>query len=858
MDDGRGASPALDMATTGGLISAFKTNNVILDALIAMCIPFFLKLVFDSMSITQKKIASGELSFDPRFWLPFYGRTMCERSIEHKTTQNMWGDMSVEQDTRNSVLIKSVTLYLQSLQTPFPNARVSLIRTATQERCAWWDNIDDDNNESSAAGKLKKYRLTRKAPNYKWMDIGVYPPTCKVAADVDCIDSLDGQTLGIKRSDGQWSGQATVQLRVEENEEDKGQKAEKTVSTTIYRFQSTSAEAIDSFLEEAYSWYIKELRNQEDNARYLYEMQSHSISSRSQGGASGGDDEGGRHYKRYRLSDEKTFESLFFQEKDKLLSLLSHFRKKTGKYRIAGYPHKLGLLLHGPPGTGKTSLIKALAQHTGRSIVNVPLARIATNQELMDIMFDQQYAVLGDDVPIKLGFKDVIFVMEDVDAASKVVNRRDGMITAETTAEIRIEAPPPKSPWQLLLESCDEDCRLLVQALMEKSSRLKSVALASTTLSSVAKRMMGPPGFGLLGEDINSIVSNRVSAGAKSMESSLNPHEDQRDISNASMTEGLENLVQEARQNVNKLSEQTEAVEKYVKQHAMVLQRLLDAGGKVDTRLEDELLGVAQTAHTTRRLEAAVEDEPKNIFKHQLNFNENERSGGGSGVSQDGDEEKEEKMDIGLMMATIASMNTSQTADDEQVNALNLGSGGCTNTSLFGPTMPLSKKDKLNLSGLLNVLDGVVDTPERILIMTTNHPERLDPALIRPGRIDKKILLGYMKAEHVCKMLEHYFQTTLSTEQVARVVDAIDGSIDKCTPKLKLTPAQVEQMASENEDIEDMLRALESEGKPGVSLEPLGAPPSPLGFVRSSSSGSTKGNASTAACLSNTHTTKKR
>ena len=52
------------------------------------------------------------------------------------------------------------------------------------------------------------------------------------------------------------------------------------------------------------------------------------------------------------------------------------------------------------------------------------------------------------------------------------------------------------------------------------------------------------------------------------------------------------------------------------------------------------------------------------------------------------------------------------------------------------------KKDKLNLSGLLNVLDGVVDTPERILIMTTNHPERLDPALIRPGRIDKKILLA--------------------------------------------------------------------------------------------------------------------
>lgn len=34
-----------------------------------------------------------------------------------------------------------------------------------------------------------------------------------------------------------------------------------------------------------------------------------------------------------------------------------------------------------------------------------------------------------------------------------------------------------------------------------------------------------------------------------------------------------------------------------------------------------------------------------------------------------------------------------------------------------------SKTDKLDLAGLLNVLDGVVDTPNRIVIMTTNHPE---------------------------------------------------------------------------------------------------------------------------------------
>ena len=56
-------------------------------------------------------------------------------------------------------------------------------------------------------------------------------------------------------------------------------------------------------------------------------------------------------------------------------------------------------------------------------------------------------------------------------------------------------------------------------------------------------------------------------------------------------------------------------------------------------------------------------------------------------------------------------------------------------------------------------------TPGRIVVMTTNHPELLDQALIRPGRIDKKLLMGYMRGEDVIMMIQHYFGTNLDDDQ---------------------------------------------------------------------------------------------
>jgi mitochondrial chaperone BCS1 len=54
------------------------------------------------------------------------------------------------------------------------------------------------------------------------------------------------------------------------------------------------------------------------------------------------------------------------------------------------------------------------------------------------------------------------------------------------------------------------------------------------------------------------------------------------------------------------------------------------------------------------------------------------------------------------------------------------------------------KSERVTLSGLLNALDGVFSTDGRILIMTTNRPDKVDPALLRPGRADRREHIGLL------------------------------------------------------------------------------------------------------------------
>jgi len=68
-----------------------------------------------------------------------------------------------------------------------------------------------------------------------------------------------------------------------------------------------------------------------------------------------------------------------------------------------------------------------------------------------------------------------------------------------------------------------------------------------------------------------------------------------------------------------------------------------------------------------------------------------------------------------------------------------------------------SSSSKVTFRGLLNALDGVASTEGRILFVTTNHIEKLDPALIRSGRVDCRVHIDYPTVHQIERMFTKFY-----------------------------------------------------------------------------------------------------
>lgn len=114
-------------------------------------------------------------------------------------------------------------------------------------------------------------------------------------------------------------------------------------------------------------------------------------------------------YTEFSFNSGMSFKNVFFPEKDSLVEKINFFQNNEDWYTERGIPYTLGLLLHGEPGCGKTSAIKAIANMTGRHIISVPLKNVKTTSELYGIFFGAKFNKKCFDMNKRL------YVLEDID-----------------------------------------------------------------------------------------------------------------------------------------------------------------------------------------------------------------------------------------------------------------------------------------------------------------------------------------------------------------------------------------------------------------------------------------------------------
>ncbi|KAF8013026.1 hypothetical protein BT93_I1019 [Corymbia citriodora subsp. variegata] len=125
------------------------------------------------------------------------------------------------------------------------------------------------------------------------------------------------------------------------------------------------------------------------------------------------------------------------------------------------------------------------------------------------------------------------------------------------------------------------------------------------------------------------------------------------------------------------------------------------------------------------------------------------------------------------------------------------------------------KGSKVTLSGLLNCIDGIWSAcgGERIVVFTTNHVDKLDPALIRRGRMDKHIEMSYCCFEAFKVLAKNYLDIDHHP---------LFMMINELFDETKMTPADVAENLipkSNNEDPEIGLRNLIEALKAAKELE---------------------------------------
>ena len=194
--------------------------------------------------------------------------------------------------------------------------------------------------------------------------------------------------------------------------DDKRSTVTETINIEIFSYV-LSKKYIEEFLDELVIQHRKELEDIRHNKKFIYTLVGNKNSDYDDGKAA---------WEECEFNSTRNFNNMFFDHKKNLLDKLNFFEKNRSWYEYEGHPYTFGIGLHGPPGTGKTSIIKCIANKLNRHIIVIPLSKIKTQTEFSEYFFENRYSRYNMD---KIGFDNKIIVFEDIDCMSNIVKQRE-------------------------------------------------------------------------------------------------------------------------------------------------------------------------------------------------------------------------------------------------------------------------------------------------------------------------------------------------------------------------------------------------------------------------------------------------
>lgn len=123
--------------------------------------------------------------------------------------------------------------------------------------------------------------------------------------------------------------------------------------------------------------------------------------------------------------------------------------------------------------------------------------------------------------------------------------------------------------------------------------------------------------------------------------------------------------------------------------------------------------------------------------------------------------------DIDAMGKCVKSRDLADNDKEQEKSAiLNTLTNNANGTGLLGAQCLNQQDNGTTLSYMLNIFDGINETSGRIIIITTNKPDVLDPALIRPGRIDLKILFEKCNLCDIKNLINKFWDKDIEEDMI--------------------------------------------------------------------------------------------